>query len=181
MASASSYYLPDSSIEIRDFLHNSPENEEAINQIVRWSTRESMVAIGALSIHTHSFAKAAYTSNDNELVGYAAITHIYSPDVMELGGLMVSSAVRGRGVGSLLTKAVVEHAKEIMDPHQIIAFSNTDSAPIFKKLGGDQIEDAASLPDEVWKICHTCRFYEEALEENKACCGRVYDITNIVD
>src|SRR3546814_10092061 len=100
---------------------------------------------------------------------------------MELGGLVVSEASRDRGIGSIITRTVVEHAHRVKEPWQIIAFSNKLSRVLFEKLGGTQIEDASTLPPEVWKVCHTCKFYDEALACNKTCCGRVYDITRIND
>lgn len=163
---------------VRDFLPRKPEREDDVERIVRWSVRESMVAISPDSIRSHSFAKAAYDTNER-LLGYGAITHIYSADVVELGGLVVSQASRGLGIASRLTRAIVQGATEAMSPAQIIAFSNTKSAPIFAKLGGKQIEDATTLPPEVWKVCHICRYYDAAQEAGATCCGRVYDITRI--
>lgn len=167
------------SYTVRDFLPSVPENEENINQIIRWSVRESMVAISPASIRSHNFAKAAFTVNDETILGYGAVTHIYSSQIVELGGLVVHEATRGMGIASKIIKSVVSHTLETMKPLQVIAFSNTESAGIFTKLGGKQVEDALSLPSEVWKVCHTCKYYDEALARDEGCCGRVYDITNI--
>lgn len=173
-------------ITVVDFVPLTPENEEDVNTIIRWSTRESMVGISLGSIATHRFAKAAYISDEStgatrRLVGYGAITHIYSKSVLEVGGLVVAENVRGSGIASNLVRNTVHDALEAMNPELVLAFSNKRSASLFAKLGGVQIPDAQELPPEVWKVCHTCRFYDDALAGGDMCCGRVYDITGILE
>lgn len=167
-------------VVIADFV----PSEDDINKVVRWSSRESMVSISLGSIGTHNFAKAAYKkdtshSSPDEIIGYGAITHIYSGDILELGGLVVSEQARGMGVAKALIKAITKSAVEAMNPDILIAFSNPKSSSIFSKLGGIQVPEAQALPPEVWKVCHTCRFYDDALACGDRCCGRVYDITAI--
>lgn len=165
--------------EIRDFSTKDPSNADKVNQVIRWSVRESMVAISPDSIGSHNFSKAAFINDTDTIIGYGAITHIYSSQIVELGGLVVDETARGQGVASRIVRAVVRSTLESIDPLQIIAFSNTKSAPIFSKLGATQVDNALDLPSEVWKVCHTCRYYDEALASGDMCCGRVYDITNV--
>lgn len=166
-------------ITIQDFTPDIDGYAGDVSQIVRWSVQGSMVAISPDSIKTHYFPTAAYDQSSGDLVGYGAITHIYSAQVMELGGLVVHKEQRGRGIASAISRKIVAKAFEAMGPELIIAFSNTSSAPIFEKLGGVRIEDARRLPAEVWKVCHTCRYYDDVQASGGGCCGRVYDITNI--
>ncbi len=172
------------SLEMVNFDPTNPELVPDIEQIVRWSTRESMVSISKNSIGGHQMGVAAYASgtrlDGNVLAGYGAITNIYSRNVVELGGLVTNPRIRGLGVGSHLVKRLVQRVREELTAEQILAFSNYSSATLFAKLGGIQIENAnESLPPEVWKLCHLCRFYDDAQSIGDQCCGRVFDITNI--
>jgi N-acetylglutamate synthase-like GNAT family acetyltransferase len=174
------------SVSIEDFMAEDAGNEEDVNKIIRLSSRESMVSISLDSIAKHAFSKAAYIGGadssmpERELAGYGAITHLYSSSVLELGGLVVSEKFRKSGIASMLIKSIVADTKKTMDPELIIAFTNPTSSSIFARLGGSQIEDARSLPPEVWKVCHVCRFYDDAVAKGDNCCGRVYDITDIL-
>lgn len=161
-----------------------PANEAHIEAVVRWSTSESMIPINTFSIQRYRFPNAAFADNtqtgEREIAGYAAITHIYSRRVIELGGLVINPKYRGLGIASELVKKTATEAREHLEPEQILAFSNHSSGGLFSKLGGERIEDADTLPPEVWKACHVCRFYEkEVIRCGKICCGRVFDITRI--
>jgi N-acetylglutamate synthase-like GNAT family acetyltransferase len=136
-----------------------------------------MLPLSAESVARHQLSTGAYYLG--ELVGYAAISVIYSKDVIEFGGLVVNSELRRLKVGSGLTRAVVEQARNEIDPTMILAFGNTESGELFKKLGASQVENVQALPSEVWKLCYICPRQELANAAGKSCCERVYDITSI--
>jgi N-acetylglutamate synthase-like GNAT family acetyltransferase len=170
----------ETSIKIQDFHTTHPDNLETIERIVRWSSREMMVPITMDSIQRHHLSMVATDTGLDKVVGYGAITEIYSRNVVELGGLIIDSSYRGQGVASGIVRRLVDKALDVFNPAQILAFSNGTSANLFSKMGGVQIEDAGLLSAEVWKMCHLCRNYDEqVLTLGKVCCGRVYDLREI--
>lgn len=170
---------------IEPFYAADPENDGDVHQLIRWTSNEGMIPLNEASIARHALATAAYAKNQpvygaRQLAGYAAITQIYDRHIIEVGGLVVSPLYRRYGLASRLVSKVVERALSEISPEQILAFSNPDSAKLFEKLGGTQIEDATTLPNSVWKLCLSCRFYDEkVINEGQKCCGRVFDITEI--
>jgi N-acetylglutamate synthase-like GNAT family acetyltransferase len=149
-----------------------------IERLASWS-RESpeMLPLSVESIARHHLSTGAYILG--ELAGYGAISVIYSREVVEFGGLLVSPNFRGHGVATALVKHVVSKAREELDPMQVLTFTNEKSFGLFKRLGGVVIDDMDTLPNEVWKLCHICPSYGRMMSAGKICCNRVLDITNI--
>lgn len=165
-------------ISYEAFDPNDEGNIDHVERIIRWSVRESMVPINPDTIQKHQLAHVARV--EDRLAGYGAVTHIYSGNVIELGGLVVGERFRGMGIASGLVETIVASAREELKPEMILAWSNPTSATLFSRLGGKQVADAQTLPAEVWKLCHTCRYYDEYVEEmGKICCGRVFDVTHV--
>ncbi len=155
------------------------ENPDIAQDIIALSAQESMVPITEDSLRRHHVGVVA-VRDSGEFAGYTAVTHVYSQHTVELGGLLVPPELRGRGIAQSLVHSVVERAHQEMEVDMILAFSNQDSANIFRKLGGRVVPNPEILPSEVWKVCHSCRFFEEAvIKGGENCCGRVYDITDI--
>lgn len=164
---------------VDDFDPIEPRYRQAVDDIVALSRGESMVAISHQSIRSHHVPVAAFMGG--ELAGYGAVTHIYSPYVVEVGGLLVPERFRREGIATQVLRRVVGLAQAHLTPDMIISFGNSESSELFCKVGAKVLEHpAAQLPPEVWKVCETCRFYEaEVLEKGRLCCGRVFDVTGI--
>jgi N-acetylglutamate synthase-like GNAT family acetyltransferase len=119
------------------------------------------------------------------VVGHCGITVVYSNETIELGALVTSPIARGRGIAPDLIKRVVESAIEDYSPTSILAFSNPSSRTLFEKMGAAQIENGFELPEEVWKLCSSCRFNPNTFKcgatnyLGELCCGRVYNLIDI--
>lgn len=148
-----------------------------IKKLTSWSGSGDMIPLGLEGIARHHLSTGVYVGG--ELAGYGAVTVLYSGDIIEFGGLVVDPNMRRHHLGSTIAKHVVKQAREELDPELILAFSSERSALLFEKLGGKVIENANTLPPEVWKLCYICPRHEEALCIGKTCCERAFDITGI--
>lgn len=170
-------------VEIVQFNPRAVEATEEVAQIIEISARESMVPITSDSIRFHHLSQVARVTDargQEQFAGYGAITHIYSPDTLEIGGLLVPYAYRGMGIASALVRRLVTITHEVFEPSRILAFTNQASSSIFEKMGGEQIADPDMLPAEVYKVCHACvNYQEQVVRLGNRCCGRIFDITNI--
>ncbi len=172
MASTNEY---GSQVELRKFDLAATDD---IKKLADWSTNYAeMIELNTEGIARHHLSVGAYVWGG--IAGYAAITVMYSSKVVEFGGLVVDPDMRRLNIGSTLTKNVIQQAREELDPELIVAFSGDKSAPLFKKLGGQVVENANNLPSEVWKLCYICPKHEAAQASGSNCCERVYDMTNI--
>lgn len=171
---ANAEYAP--AIEFRPFEIASISDVEMVD---KWSAQSGdMIPVDEETIRKHHhIATGAYIFG--ELAAYGAISVVYSKDVIEFGGLVVNPDLRRHKIGTAMVKHVVAKANEEINPELILAFGNPKSSGLFKKLGGRVVDDATTLPSEVWKLCHICPKREQARAVGKNCCERVFDITHI--
>ena len=151
-----------------------------INLLAGWSVASGeMIPLSVERMASHCLGAVGYVLG--EVASYAAVTEVYSEDVIEVGGLVVNPALRKRQVGTRTIAHVMNRVTVDLGstPSMILAFANDKSKPLFEKLGGEVVEDVAGLPSEVWKQCHNCPRLEEAKAVGKNCCDRVLDITSI--
>lgn len=169
-------------LETRPFDPSDPRNQQHLPRIIELSHEEAMIPITDESIQGHRLARIMVDldSLTERFAGYAAITQVYSPGVVELGALVTDEGYRGRGVASRLVREVRREAHEAWGGAQILTFTNEASKQVFAKLGGLVVESPDSLPAEVWKVCRDCTSYERCVVQlGQQCCGRVLDITEI--
>lgn len=156
---------------------------EHIEEVIRLSHGEAMVPITQSTIFKHHLAHLALYEEPNQrtqFAGYAAVTHVYSPHVVEIGALMVNENFRGQGIAQELVRHVKKRAHTVWPDAQLLAFTNQVSRSLFTQLGGEQIADPSALPAAVWKICEACTSYERCVVQlGQQCCGRVFDLTAI--
>lgn len=162
-------------LEYREF---DIASREEVALLAEWSSaNDAMIPLHYEGLAHHQLATGAYWRG--ELAGYAAISVVYSHDVIELGGLVVNPALRQHRVGTGVVQEVLRKAHDEFEPSLILAFGNETSARLFKRLGAVVIDDIESLPSEVWKLCHICPRYEAACLAGKQCCDRALDLTPI--
>ena len=130
-------------LETRAFNLKKPKNRQHIPSIIELSHEEDMIPITEETIARHHLARVMVDRDGDieKFAGYAAITHIYSKDVVELGALVTSENYRGLGVASTLVKEVKAAAHETWESAQILAFTNNASKTVFAKLGGLVVEN----------------------------------------
>lgn len=106
-------------------------------------------------------------------VAHSAITFIYeNQQVVELGGVIVTSSKRKKGLGTLAAQAAMSLADTIYPGWKKLALCNDASLPIFVALGGKIVtyDDLADVPVEAWEACKTCPNYAAAKAQGKICC-----------
>jgi amino-acid N-acetyltransferase len=91
------------------------------------------------------------------LVGFAAV-EIYSRKLGEIQCLAVADGYQGRGIGSDLVRACVEHARE-KGVLEVMAISASDD--FLRKLGFDY-----SLPEQKRALFFQCHTRDEVFREN---------------
>lgn len=169
-----------SPVEDRMALFN--DSKETIYEL---SQHNSMIPINEESIDSHNLRTLALGVDQQlgvtRFAGYAAITLVYSSEVIELGGLVIDPSFRGRGIAGKLTRNIIARAGEMWPNAEIIAFANEKSGRVFNRLGAHRIEDPENeLMPEVWKTCSLCTGFKEYVTEmGERCCRRVYDLSEI--
>ena len=125
--------------------------------------------------HIESLAKkgtfVVAKSPDDIVIGTAAYTQFYKKDVWEFGGWSVLEQYQNKGVGIKLLKKLFSKL-----PHfQTIAFGNTNSGPIFEKLGAKVLFDHSILPEAAFKLCKNC-----PRNPSVGCCDTIYNLEPVV-
>lgn len=90
---------------------------------------------------------------EGRLVGYGAL-HIYSIELAEIRSLVVSSDLRGKGVGSEVVKNLLYEAK-FYDIKKVFALTYADK--FFKRLGFEEISKEELPNQKIWADCIKCK------------------------
>lgn len=122
----------------------------------------------------------AVTPKD-QVLATAAFTYFYSPELVEFGAWSVQPELTNHGVGLAVMTYLV---KQIPLPDRLIAVCNTNSAPIFNRMGAIVMDQKAGiLPKEVADPCATCNCpladKIKAQAKGDFCVDTVMDITHI--
>ncbi|OAH53215.1 acetyltransferase [Domibacillus aminovorans] len=88
---------------------------------------------------------------DGEILGIASLA-ILGHDLAEIRSLGVTEKAKGRGIGKMLVKRVVEETKKIGIPKLI---SLTYQVVFFEKCGFEIIQKT-EMPQKVWTDCIHC-------------------------
>ena len=106
-----------------------------------------------------------------EVVGTAAYTQFYDKSIWEFGGWAVSEDYQNKGVGIMLLKKLFSKL-----PHfQTIAFGNSNSGPIFEKLGAKIVTDHSVIPVVAFDLCKDC-----PRKPTVGCCDTIYNLEPVV-
>ncbi|HUK20641.1 MAG TPA: GNAT family N-acetyltransferase [Gemmatimonadales bacterium] len=89
--------------------------------------------------------------HDGAIVGCASLK-VYSGELAELGALAVRASQQGRGIGRMLTLALIEEAREA-GIRELLAL--TRKPAFFLKLGFEP-SDREHFPLKVWADCARC-------------------------
>lgn len=107
-----------------------------------------------------------------QLIGTAAVTFEYPDGTLEFGGWAVSPNTQAKGVGKGLLQAILSRT----NGKRLVAFGNSNSAPIFEKYGATEIDQRQMHPD-AFVMCQTCGCkHKEDLPEGKSCVDTIYDL-----
>ena len=117
-------------------------DEYAREEVLLWRTRDDIMA---------RIAKFLVAESGDEVVGCVAL-HPYGNGLYEIRSLAVEKQWTGKRIGSLLTTASVEHAR---DENGIRVFALTRKVDFFLRCGFE-ISDKNFFPQKVWADCATC-------------------------
>lgn len=110
--------------------------------------------------------------NDQRVIGTAAMSQEYPGGVLEFGGWAVEEEWQRFGVGVALLFALFQENGQ----HPIISFANSNSAPIFEKLGAEEITDFSDVLEEAFALCANC----PNKPEGGGCCDTIYNLAPVV-
>ncbi|MBI2028254.1 MAG: GNAT family N-acetyltransferase [Candidatus Levybacteria bacterium] len=175
----------------------TPINEDVFNVVmptsinVNWAetisewTAKSGVMLPKSKEEIISFFEEGHSvvvvDNKGSLVSHAAATFIYSDGSIEVGAIYTVDNQRGKGVATKAVIALLDLLKRRYPERMIFALANSNSAPLFKKLGATEME-TTELSKEVWEPCKQCP-KNPLLKDMKykifSCCDTPYNLTNI--
>lgn len=115
------------------------------------------------------------------LVSHAAATFIYQDGSIELGAMYTAENQRGKGASTKAVLALLNLLKDKYPGRMIFALANSNSAPLFERLGATKME-STELSDEVWEPCKTCPknpLLKGVEHAAFSCCDTPYNLTNI--
>lgn len=128
---------------------------------------ETIAAQGLLSVAVDESEK---------VVGTAAMTFSYPNGFSEFGGWAIASDHQKTGIGKELLLDLLKKTKA----KKIIAFGNSNSTPIFLKMGGKVLNQRRIHP-EAFTPCQTCHCKgKEKLQDGQKCVDTIIDLTPII-
>ncbi|HIP13767.1 MAG TPA: N-acetyltransferase [Arcobacter sp.] len=92
---------------------------------------------------------------DEVLVGFVAL-HIHTPLLAEIRSLVVSSDLRGQGIGQKLISHCINEAKQI-DISELLVL--TYQAKLFEKFDFKIIEKSTIPDTKIWADCIKCKHF----------------------
>ena len=104
----------------------------------------------ATSIRSYILAK-----RQNELLGFGAM-HFHTNKLGEVRSLIVSSEVRGEGIGKNIVTELLKSAKELKAKQ---VFTLTYKREFFEKLGFNEISKEDLPAHKIWADCIKCKFF----------------------
>ena len=119
---------------------------------------------------------ALAVDESENVVGTGAITFSYPNGFLEFGGWAIASSHQKTGVGKELFLDLLKKTKA----KKIIAFGNSNSTPIFLKMGG-KVLDQRKMHPNAFIPCQTCNCNgKEKLIGGQQCVDTIIDLTPIV-
>lgn len=115
--------------------------------------------------------------NSSEILSaHAAATATYTDGAVEIGSIYTDEQQRGKGLGTLVTHAVLEE-QNLKNPGKVLfALGNEMSSVMFTKMGATEMKPG-ELSSEVWEFCSTC---PKKPKEVDMCCDTPYNLTKVV-
>ncbi len=112
------------------------------------------------------------------LLSHAAATFIYPDGSIEVGAVCTDVGNRQKGFGRGTVSALLTHLNQLYPDRRFFALANKGSVPLFKRLGGTEME-TSELHKDVWLACKICpnRPSAEAHGEH-VCCDTPFDLTS---
>ena len=155
----------------------NPQHQKCATALGAWSCREQMLPLSVEKMATHVVGPLAFTEETGELVGYRAITQRYQSgdrEWLELGGLVVNPAERGRGYGRQIADAIFALAKERYPDSSFVVFCNTQSLPLSLRHGFTPASSLDEIPSEAFSLCQNCPIKQSGqLQAGKLCCDTI--------
>jgi len=110
------------------------------------------------------------------VIGTAALTFQYSDGTFEFGGWAIDPKWQHQGIGKRL---FIQLLKQLAPGTKVIAFGNSNSAPILLRCGGVIMDQTAIHPD-AFIACQTCHCDKSKLSNGSKCIDLVIDLTHLI-
>ena len=104
----------------------------------------------ATNIRSYILAK-----EENNLFGFGAL-HFHTNKLAEVRSLIVSTKIRGKGVGKNIVNELLKSAKELKAKQ---VFTLTYKREFFEKLGFSEIPKEELPAHKIWADCIKCKFF----------------------
>ncbi|MBF8249724.1 MAG: hypothetical protein HW400_325 [Candidatus Levybacteria bacterium] len=118
---------------------------------------------------------------DDKIVSHAAATFFYlDKSIIEVGAVYTEESKREKGLGAKTVGALLGHLNELYpDAKTIFALANQKATPLFKDLGGTEME-TNELHKDVWLACKDCPNKLIVGADGKhVCCDTPFDLTKV--
>ncbi|HUC89879.1 MAG TPA: GNAT family N-acetyltransferase [Patescibacteria group bacterium] len=163
--------------------HGLGVSNDVREQIAEVSAAAQMIVLTNEVIDSHQ--RNVVATSDGHLVGYAALAEDYKLSdadgqehrAVELGGAVVMSDFRRRGIASLLLGRRVQIMQEdpsFSDDTRAVVFTNTSSRPYIERAGFRPLKKSESLDTRAFELCSGCTSCPLAgpkpWEDPKTCC-----------
>ena len=106
-----------------------------------------------VATNIRSYVLAKDTSNNNKLIGYAAL-HVHSNRLAELRSFIVDEAYRGKKIGKDLVNFILNEAKVLGVKEDVLVL--TYLPMYFEKLGFLEINKEFIPEHKIWADCIKC-------------------------
>ncbi|PIZ62017.1 hypothetical protein COY17_03160 [Candidatus Saccharibacteria bacterium CG_4_10_14_0_2_um_filter_52_9] len=124
-------------IDFEAFSLENPKHQLAQKQLETWTGQpDGVLLLNEQTIDSHPYGIAAFHKHSGDTLGYIAITAIFLPEMVKLGGFVVNPEYVGQGIGKTLTRYMLASVhKRLPEVEIITAQVNRASKRIFGQYG----------------------------------------------
>jgi amino-acid N-acetyltransferase len=136
------------------------DDVDALHQLIDVTSRTTTVLPRSrdnLCRHLRDFLVAR---QGDRVVACGALA-LFTPNLAEVKTLVVAPELRGRGMGGLIVRGLLDEARRLGIRR---VFALTDNPPFFQRQGF-RLVDKATLPHKVWNECIRCPKFLNCQEE----------------
>ena len=157
------------------FDKTNDDHKAAAEILEAWTASEHMIALSSQKLSSHLLGVLAFTGNDNKLLGYRAVTESYEDgNWLEIGGIVIDPAKRGRGLGQIVANTQFQTARESYPTSNFVIFANPTSIRISQNQGFKIVSDLTEVPREALDVCkNECKQFASACSMGRICCDEI--------
>lgn len=113
---------------------------------------------------------------DGNPLSHAAATAVYPDGRVEVGAVCTDPENQKKGFGKSTVSKLLDHLSQLYPGRRFFALANEDSVPLFKGLGGTEM-DPSELHKDVWSACKDClRKPTVSVDGKFKCCDTPFNL-----